>query len=44
MGSAAFEFEIADDACGGGVLALESVGADELVYGFHAEVDGVAYF
>ena len=44
MGSAAIELEITDDSRGRRVLAIESIGANELVYGFHALVNGVAYF
>jgi len=42
--SAAIKFEITDNCWSRRILAIESIGANELVYGFHALVNGVAYF
>jgi len=42
--SGAFELDVAENASSLRVLAFESIGADELIYGFHAEANGVADF
>lgn len=44
MRSGSFEFDVADDAGRRRILDFESIGADEFVYGFHAQANGVADF